>query len=167
MSGDNQGAQAQCTAARDVPVPSVEPGGEALVVAHLYEADRAIRDRVDAAVAAGLPAADAIRTISTSIVRGIRSPGFHGSVFLDAIAEYSDPGHPVHRAVLAHRRWFLDTATGLLGGIPELPAEPAARHFVMMCDGAMTAGRLFGPEAVCDDFLLGVEGLLTGELVSF
>ncbi|NIY62404.1 TetR/AcrR family transcriptional regulator [Streptomyces malaysiensis] len=136
------------------------PSKESLVVAYLNEADRAIRGQADAAIAAGLPAADTIRTISASIAEGIRSPGFRGCAFLNAVAEYPDPDHPVHQAVLAHRQWFLDTITELLAKIREQPAEPAARHFVMMRDGAMAAGCLFDPALVCETFLRGVEGLL-------
>ncbi|MEU0925971.1 TetR/AcrR family transcriptional regulator [Streptomyces malaysiensis] len=136
------------------------PSKESLVVAYLNEADRAIRGQADAAVAAGLPAADTIRTISASIAEGIRSPGFRGCAFLNAVAEYPDPDHPVHQSVLAHRQWFLDTITELLAKIREQPAEPAARHFVMMRDGAMAAGCLFDPALVCETFLRGVEGLL-------
>ncbi|MEU1299406.1 TetR/AcrR family transcriptional regulator [Streptomyces shenzhenensis] len=136
------------------------PSKETLVVAYLNEADQAMRGQADAAVAAGLPAADTIRTLSAYIAEGIRSPGFRGCAFLNAVAEYPESDHPVHLAVLAHRQWFLDTVTGLLAEIREKPAEPAARHFVMMRDGAMAAGCLFDSELVCETFLLGVEGLL-------
>jgi AcrR family transcriptional regulator len=130
------------------------PGKEDLVLAHLTAADQAIRDQVDAAVAAGLPAADTLRAISAAIAGGIRSAGFRGCVFLNAAAEYPDPEHPVHRAVLAHRQWFLDTVTHVLAG------AAAARHYVMLRDGAMASGCLFDPELVCETFLQGVEGLL-------
>ncbi|MCQ4209977.1 TetR/AcrR family transcriptional regulator [Streptomyces longispororuber] len=136
------------------------PSKESLVVAYLNEVDRAMRGQVDAAVDAGLPAADTMRKISEAIAQGIRSPGFRGCAFLNAVAEFPDPDHPVHLAVLAHRQWFLDTVTGLLAKIREPSAEPAARHFVMMRDGAMAAGCLFDPDMVCETFLLGVEGLL-------
>jgi hypothetical protein len=62
--------------------------------------------------------------------------------------------------VLAHRRWFLETVTELLAKVRETGAEPAARHFVMMRDGAMAAGCLFDPALVCETFLHGVERLL-------
>jgi AcrR family transcriptional regulator len=129
------------------------PGKDDLILAYLTEADRAIRGQLDAAVA-GNPAPDeAVRAIGRAIAAGIRSAGFRGCAFLNAVAEYPDPAHPVHRAVLAHRQWFLDTMTGLLG-------EAAARHFVMLRDGAMAAGCLFDPELICRTFLDGVEGLL-------
>lgn len=142
------------------------PGKEELVLAYLNEADQAVRLQTDAALAAGLPPADTIRVISRSIAEGIRSPGFRGCAFLNAIAEHPDPGSPVHQAVLAHRRWFLDTVTELLGRIRESPAGPAARHFVMMRDGAMTAGCLFDPGLVGETFLTGVDGLLRGRTVT-
>jgi AcrR family transcriptional regulator len=136
------------------------PGKEDLVLAYLNGVDRAIRGQADEAVAAALPAADTILALSDSIAQSIRSPGFRGCAFLNAAAEYPDPESPVHEAVLAHRQWFLETVTGLLAKIQETGAEPAARHFVMMRDGAMAAGCLFDPVLICETFLRGVERLL-------
>jgi AcrR family transcriptional regulator len=136
------------------------PGKEDLVLAYLREADRAIRGQVDAATARGLPPSDTLRAASESIAQGIRSPGFRGCAFLNAVAEYSDPDHPVHKAVLAHRQWFLGAVTDMLARVREESAEPAARHYVMLRDGAMAEGCLFDPALVCETFLRGVEGLL-------
>ncbi|WP_328900643.1 TetR/AcrR family transcriptional regulator [Streptomyces sp. NBC_00441] len=139
------------------------PSKETLVVAYLTEADRALRGQAEAAIAAGLPAPDTLRAVGASIAQAIQSPGFRGCAFLNAVAEYPDPADPVHQAVLAHRQWFLDTLTGLLRTIREEPADRAARHFVMLRDGAMAAGCLFDPELVCETFLNGVEGLLKAQ----
>jgi AcrR family transcriptional regulator len=136
------------------------PGKEDLVLAHLAAADQAIRDGVGQAMAADLPAADTLRAISRAIAGAIQSDGFRGCAFLNAAAEYPDPGHPVHQAVLAHRQWFLDTATSVLQRIGDAPADGAARHFVMLRDGAMAAGCLFDPTLICETFLQGVEDLL-------
>ncbi|BCJ50153.1 TetR family transcriptional regulator [Actinoplanes sp. NBRC 14428] len=135
------------------------PGKEDLVLAYLRAADQAIRGQVETA-AAGLPAADAVRAVAASIADGIRSPGFRGCAFLNAVAEYPDPGHPVHRAVLDHRQWFLETINALMARIEEASAEPAAQHFVMLRDGAMAAGCLFDPALICETFLRGVDGLV-------
>jgi len=136
------------------------PGKEDLVLAYLQAADQAIRDQVEVAVTAGLPAPDALRAIAQGIAAGIRSAGFRGCAFLNAVAEYPDPHHPVHRAVLAHRQWFLDTLTTLMASIRSAGAGPAAQHFVMLRDGAMAAGCLFDPALICETFLRGVEGLV-------
>ncbi|MEU5564988.1 TetR/AcrR family transcriptional regulator [Micromonospora musae] len=139
------------------------PGKEDLVLAYLRGADQAIRGQVEeavTAVTAGLPASDALRAIAASIAEGIRSSGFRGCAFLNAVAEYPDPDHPVHQAVLAHRQWFLDTVTTLMARIEQTSAESAAQHFVMLRDGAMAAGCLFDPELICETFLRGVDGLV-------
>ncbi|WP_326953942.1 MULTISPECIES: TetR/AcrR family transcriptional regulator [unclassified Amycolatopsis] len=131
-----------------------------LLVAYLTAADQAIRAQAEAARAGGGAPADVVRAVARSIADGIRSPGFRGCAFLNAAAEYPDPAHPVHQAVLAHRQWFLDTVTELLAQTGETAPEPAARHFVMLRDGAMAAGCLTDPAPICETFLLGVEGIL-------
>jgi AcrR family transcriptional regulator len=136
------------------------PGKEDLVLAYLQNADQGIRGQVDTAIATATSASDAVRAVAASIAGGIQSPGFRGCAFLNAVAEYSDPGHPVHQAVLAHRRWFLDTISTLMTNVEETKAEPAAQHFVMLRDGAMAAGCLFDPALICETFLRGVDGLV-------
>ncbi|MEU8708449.1 TetR/AcrR family transcriptional regulator [Streptomyces sp. NPDC048565] len=135
-------------------------GKEALVLAYLDQADQGIRAQVAAARTSEASAADKVRAVGRALADGIRSPGFRGCAFLNAVAEYPDPDHPVHQAVLAHRQWFLDTVTELLAQAGHAPADAAGRHFVMLRDGAMAAGCLFDPELVCDTFLQAVEGIL-------
>jgi AcrR family transcriptional regulator len=135
-------------------------GKEDLVLAYLDRADRMMRGQADAAQAGGRSAVDKVRAVARSIADGIQSPGFRGCAFLNAAAEYPDPAHPVHQAVLAHREWFLATVTDLLAQATDAPADPAARHLVMLRDGAMAAGCLFDPELICETFLRGVDGLL-------
>ncbi|MEV0614748.1 helix-turn-helix domain-containing protein [Nonomuraea sp. NPDC050404] len=135
-------------------------GKEDLVLAYLSGVDRAMRSPAEEAIAARLPAAETILTLSRDIAQGIQSPGFRGCAFLNAAAEYPDPESPARKAVLAHRQWFLETITGLLAEIREAGAEPAARHFVMLRDGAMAAGCLFDPALISETFLHGVGRLL-------
>ncbi|WP_225627483.1 TetR/AcrR family transcriptional regulator [Streptomyces werraensis] len=135
-------------------------GKEELVLAYLDQADQAIRAQVAAAIASSDSPADQIRAVAASITDGIRSPGFRGCAFLNAAAEYFDPTHPIHQAVLAHRQWFLNTLTDLLAHTNDKDAEAAARHLVMLRDGAMAAGCLFDPQLISETFLNGVEGLL-------
>ncbi|WP_431033807.1 TetR/AcrR family transcriptional regulator [Streptomyces sp. P6-2-1] len=139
-------------------------GKEELVLAYLAGADRGIRAQVAAASAGAGNPVERVRAVAGSIAESIRMPGFRGCAFLNAVAEYPDPAHPIHQAVLAHRRWFLDTVTELLAEAGCLPADEAGRHLVMLRDGAMTAGCLGDPERVTETFLRGVEGLLRGDL---
>lgn len=132
-----------------------------LLVAYLKASDEQIRVQVERARAEGGSPADVVRAVGETITDGIRSEGFRGCAFLNAAAEYPTPEHPVHQAVLSYRQWFLDTVTELLADAGEAAPEPAARHFVMLRDGAMAAGCLTtDPEPICETFRLGVEGIL-------
>jgi AcrR family transcriptional regulator len=135
-------------------------GKEALVQAYLQGADRMIRQQVDAAVAGHPAAGDAVRAVAATIAATIRSPGFRGCAFLNAVAEYPDPDNAVHRSVLAHRHWFSETMTTLLARVHEAEADLVAQHFVMLRDGAMSAGCLFDPDLIGATFLRGVDGLV-------
>ncbi|MFI5721032.1 TetR/AcrR family transcriptional regulator [Nocardia sp. NPDC051750] len=136
------------------------PGKDDLVVAYLTQADEVIRAQVAAARSENSAAVDVVRAVGRSIADGIREPGFRGCAFLNAVAEYPDPEHPVHKTVLAHRQWFSTTITEIFAGIDEADPGAAARHFVMLRDGAMAAGCLTDPAPICETFLLGIEGLL-------
>ena len=135
-------------------------GKEDLVLAYLNQADQGIRGQTAAAEASSQSAVGKVQAVAESITQGILSPGFRGCAFLNAAAEYPDPTHPIHQFVLAHRQWFLNTITDLLAQTSDAPADPSARHLVMLRDGAMAAGCLFDPELVSETFLRGVAGLL-------
>ncbi|MGW2277275.1 TetR/AcrR family transcriptional regulator [Streptomyces sp. NPDC001770] len=135
-------------------------GKDDLILAYLGEADKQLRGQAEAAQAGEEPAAEKVRAVCRTIAAGIRHSGFRGCAFLNAAAEYPDPEHPVHRAVLAHRQWFLETVTGLLAQVGEAPAEDAGRHLVMLRDGAMASGCLSDPKLVSETFLQAVEGIL-------
>ncbi|MFE4693301.1 TetR/AcrR family transcriptional regulator [Streptomyces sp. NPDC056749] len=135
-------------------------GKEELVLAYLDQADRGIRAGTEAVRAGEQSAADQVRAIGRFIAESIQSPQFRGCAFLNATAEYPDPAHPIHQAVLTHRQWFLDTVTGLLAQIGDAPAAEAGRHLVMLRDGAMASGCLFDPKLISETFQLGIEGIL-------
>ncbi|GAA0953639.1 TetR/AcrR family transcriptional regulator [Kribbella koreensis] len=136
-------------------------GKEELVVAYLEGAAQLERDQLNQAIAGADSAADSIRAVAKAITTTITSDGFRGCAFLNAAAEYPDPDHPVHQAVLTHRAWFATTIATLFTDLGDADPHPPARHFIMLRDGAMSAGCLGNPTEVCNTFLQGVEGLLT------
>jgi AcrR family transcriptional regulator len=137
------------------------PSKDDLIVAYLTQTDEALRARLAAARTEDASPADVIRAVARSIADDIQQPGFRGCAFLNAAAEYPDPAFAVHQAVLRHREWFLATMTELFTDLGKIDAGPAARHFVMLRDGAMAAGCLTDPKPIGETFLRGVEGLLT------
>lgn len=133
---------------------------EELAVAYIGSVDHAIRTQVGALTAAAAPPDAILRGIGASLVEQIRSPGYRGCAFLNAAAEFPDPAHPVHQAVVQHRDWFLTTITALFAEITADSADHAGRHFVMLRDGAMSAGYLGDPVLAGETLLRGIDGLL-------
>jgi AcrR family transcriptional regulator len=101
-----------------------------------------------------------VRAIGDDIVGMIGRPDFRGCAFINAAAEFEDPEDPVRSVVAAHRQWYYERLRSAFAdaGHPR-PANPA-RHFVLMRDGAVTAGYLDSPTSVRRTFTRGVKGLL-------
>jgi AcrR family transcriptional regulator len=142
------------------------PSKEDLVLAYLRGVDTDMRTGIQAAVQAAPSPADAVRAIGTAVADDLARPDFRGCAFLKAAAEYPDPDDPVRQVILDHRAWYATTLTELFaqvfGSSPRRPKpEHAARHFVMMRDGAMSGAHLDDVESVGAAFRRGVEGLLT------
>jgi AcrR family transcriptional regulator len=142
------------------------PSKEDLVVAYLRGVDADIRARTQAVVDAAPSPADALRAIGTAVADDLVGAEFRGCAFLKAAAEYPDPQDPVRQVVVEHRAWYESTLaelfTQVFGDSPRRGRpEHAARHFVLMRDGAMSGAHLDGADSVGDAFHRGVEGLLT------
>jgi len=142
------------------------PSKEDLVVAYLRGVDTNIRAGVQAAIEAAQSPADALRKIGTIVADSLSAPEFRGCAFLNAAAEYPDPDDEVRQVILEHRTWYTTTLTNLFtqvfGDDPRRgKPDHAARHFVMMRDGAMSGANVDGAENVGAAFHRGVEGLLT------
>lgn len=142
------------------------PSKEDLVLAYLRGVDAQTRAGMQTAVEATSSAAEALRAIGDALAEALATPGFRGCAFLKAAAEFSDPGDPVHQAVVEHRSWYIDTITELFAeaygdsvGRPK-PCH-AGRHFLMMRDGAMCGADLDGAAEVGAALRRGVDGLLT------
>ncbi|WP_028922279.1 TetR/AcrR family transcriptional regulator [Pseudonocardia acaciae] len=142
------------------------PSKEDLVLAYLRGVDAQIRAEVHAAVETAPSPAEAVRAIGAAVTDSLARPEFRGCAFLNAAAEYPDPDDPVRQLILDHRAWYMRTLaelfTQVFGDSPRRPdPRHAARHFVMMRDGAMTGTALDGVDSVGAAFQRGVEGLLT------
>jgi AcrR family transcriptional regulator len=84
-------------------------------------------------------------------------PGFRGCTFLNAAAEYADPGHPVRLVIAGHRRWFRDLLRELLADARHPDAERTADMLVVLRDGLMVGEYLDDAEAIRD----GVRAMVT------
>ncbi|WP_433782650.1 TetR/AcrR family transcriptional regulator [Actinomycetospora sp. CA-101289] len=142
------------------------PSKEDLVLAYLHGVDAQVRADVQATVDAAPSPAEALRALGTAVADDLARPGFRGCAFLKAANEYPEPDDPVRRVVLEHRAWYESTLAELFAqvfGDSPRRGKPgdAARHFVLIRDGAMAGAHLDGVDSVGDGFRRGVEGLLT------
>jgi AcrR family transcriptional regulator len=139
------------------------PSKELLVETYLRAADDGIRARGEAAAVAltddplGL-----VRAFVSGIGDELCQDGFRGCPFINAAAEYPDPGSGVRAVVDAHRAWFHDSLERLLraGGHPE--PERGARTLVQLRDGAMVGGYLGDPATARDTLVAAAELVLAG-----
>ncbi len=76
------------------------------------------------------------------------APGYRGCPFINAAAEYADPGHPVRLVVSAHRRWQFDAFERMLGALGVADPAVAAGELMLLRDGAAVGGYLDDPTAV-------------------
>ncbi|HEY2673987.1 MAG TPA: TetR/AcrR family transcriptional regulator [Rugosimonospora sp.] len=139
------------------------PAKEDLVEAYLRATDADLRVAVAAALDSGGPRESAAALLEL-IGQTTCSAGFRGCHFINASAEYPDPGDPVRVAVAEHRAWFQDTVTRLAERAGHLDPDYAGRVLVLLHDGALSAAGLDDPQQVRETVvragreLLGLDG---------
>ncbi len=101
-----------------------------------------------------------VRALGAEVVAEIGQAGFRGCAFINAASEFEDPDGPVRRVVAAHRRWYYDLVRRAFAEAGHEHSANAARHFLMLRDGAVTAGYLDRATTAQRTVKRGVEGLL-------
>ncbi|MEU2832126.1 TetR/AcrR family transcriptional regulator [Streptomyces lavendulae] len=123
------------------------PGKESLVLAYVERRDAEVRATAAEAAETIATPLDLLHALVAGVAAEICRPGFRGCLFLNAAAEYPDPGNPVRVAVAGHRAWLRELLADVLSraGHPDPPAGAAL--LLMLRDGAMAAGYLESPES--------------------
>jgi len=122
------------------------PGKEALVVAYLEAADRAVRAAVGDVPPDPGAAGGWLTGMTLHVADQLCRPGFRGCPFINAAAEFPDPASPVRRAVRAHRDWLQGVATQALRRAGHPDPQEGGRRWMALRDGAMVAGYLDDPQ---------------------
>ena len=135
------------------------PTKDDLVAAYLTETSRQIRAAVEAA-RAGKPPRDALADTMAVVGDATRGEDFRGCQFLNAAAEYPDPGNRVRQVIDDHRKWFFGVLREQAAALGHPEPNHAARVLVLLRDGALHGGELDDAEKVratlrraVDDFL--------------
>jgi AcrR family transcriptional regulator len=128
------------------------PTKDDLVAAYLATVAAAERAAVEA-WRATLPPQDVLTAYADRLAAQACGEGFRGCPFLNAVAEYPDPDHPVRRVADDHRAWLRATAADLLRAMGVPGAPEVAVQLVMLRDGAMVAGPAVGADTVARTLL--------------
>ena len=131
------------------------PSKQDLVLAYLQAAHDMLSGRLSEVLAAH-PPDRMVEAMCADVCEQLQLPGFRGCAFICAAAEFEDEEHPVRRAVAAHRDWYLGAARDAFRSAGHPDPDAAARHYVMLRDGAMVAGHLGDPELAVQTFRHGV-----------
>jgi AcrR family transcriptional regulator len=99
-----------------------------------------VAEVLDAAAQATDDPEELLHEIARIQARFIAASGFRGCPFLNAATEFTDPAHPVRRAVEQHREWFHDILETLLRAMGHPLPGDAADDLVLARDGAMAGG---------------------------
>jgi AcrR family transcriptional regulator len=135
------------------------PTKQDLVVAYLQGVHALMVARAEA-VAAGADGRELVRALGADVTGQLGRPGFRGCAFINAASEFEDPESPVRQAVAEHRQWYYNLIRRAFDGAGHPRPGNAARHFVMLRDGAMSAAYLDTASVATQTFRRGVEGLV-------
>ena len=136
------------------------PSKQHLILAYLQRVHDDFDTRAAAAREAAEDPGDMLKLIGHNITAQLLEPGFRGCAFINAASEFEDPDGPIMRAVLAHRAWFYALVRDAFASADHPHPDLAAGHYVMLRDGATTAGHLGDPTQARDTFDRGLAGLL-------
>jgi AcrR family transcriptional regulator len=118
---------------------------EELVLAYLTTEYARQRELLGGADGQGV---ERIETILAKLAEVSAGPGFRGCPFLNAAAEYSDPGHPVRHLVDDYRTWYRTLMLDILVAADRPGAEQKADLLLLVRDGITVAGGLGDQAAV-------------------
>ncbi|PWW01362.1 TetR family transcriptional regulator [Hoeflea marina] len=120
------------------------PSKDDLVKTYIEEQDKIGRAAV--AQLPDKPPRELIISMLERIVDAAATENFRGCPFLNAAAEYADPGSPVRQAIAARRRWYHGRIRDLASSAGIARPSIAASLLVALSDGLLEIGYLEGPE---------------------
>lgn len=134
-------------------------GKEGLVLAYLSGEDDGLRMLFAQAATVSDDPEVLLELVVTGIEQDIRDRHTRGCPFINAAAEYPEPG-PVRSLIADHREWFRSTLEQLAvaAGL-DAPAEAAA-SLVLLRDAALVGGYLDGEARVAPAFARTARGVI-------
>ena len=136
------------------------PSKQDLILAYLQSVHDDFEDRATVAEQAAETARRRPYLHRQQHHRATHRPRLSRLRFINAATEFENPDGPIMRAVLAHRAWFYGLVRDAFATAGHPRPELAASRYVMLRDGATTAGHLGDPSVARDTFDRGIAELL-------
>ncbi|MBH0100092.1 TetR/AcrR family transcriptional regulator [Salinibacterium sp. NSLL150] len=83
---------------------------------------------------------DAVLGLLESVAAELTKPDFRGCPFLNVVAEFPDPTHPVRLLIADHRDWYNESLYDLMRTAEHPFAGDAADELMLAKDGALAGG---------------------------
>lgn len=128
------------------------PGKEQLVLAYLDAEDATIKGAFSEASRQDDDPERLLALVIDTIAADVARHHTRGCPFINAAAEYPDPGSPVRAAITSHRTWFRGALVELLTAHGAADPDAAAGQLVLLRDAAMVGGYLDGWDRVEDAY---------------
>ncbi len=108
----------------------------------------ALGERIAAAPAGG---PERVLVLFDWLVEGVRSPGFHGCLFIKAASEYPDPEDLPRQAAVAFKQECGTLLAGLCRDLPVADADGLARQLQLLFEGTLVMAFLQRSPQAADD----------------
>ena len=119
-----------------------------LILEYIRGRSQAAKTAVQMSLSATTDPHAALRAVILAQAEQMQGPGFRGSAFINAAAEFPEASDPVRLVITAHREWLVDTLTELMRSLHHPVPGDAADDLVMILDGAL-AGAYTGDATAC------------------
>jgi AcrR family transcriptional regulator len=121
------------------------PSKDELVIAYLERRSRIWTATIEQATQplAGDPAAQLVAIVRAAAVQ-VADPGYRGCPFLNTLAEFPDPSHPVHQACVAHRAAYRAQLHAFAERAQARDAGTLADRIMLIIDGLYATGATLG-----------------------
>ncbi|MDI2099709.1 TetR/AcrR family transcriptional regulator [Ruicaihuangia caeni] len=113
---------------------------ERLVLSYIEQRSAVMREYCQRIADEHASPADALRSLFAWAGSVIVEQEFRGSPFVNAAAEFHEPGHPVRLLVAAHRDWFSEFLQNRLQECGHPLSGDGADELLLAWDGAMSGG---------------------------
>lgn len=119
------------------------PSKEDLVVAHLHKSAADFRSHLKAVVESRpRQPKDKLLAVFEVFTQLLSSPGFRGCPFINAVAEFADPGNPVQQCSAEFYRTFKDILSEFARQANISQTDKLSNQLIMLITGAMMAEQI-------------------------